>query len=218
MTSIHKTQEEIFLHLNQLTGHSYLLERCGEPKIPELFIRILQLMLTSIQEKPKRIIAYCVSTAMLRMGLVVHEQVTLEDEKDVDEFQKKQLSILAGDYYSSLFYKTLAHHNEIEGMQVLSKTASQICEANMQHHIDGTFESFAQEDWTGRQLLTALADFFHVHRQLEWCSLLSYYLHLDQHQTPKMERAAFLECIASIEPESIQTVLYQMLLSKEAVH
>jgi heptaprenyl diphosphate synthase len=218
MTSIHKTQEEIILHLHQLTGHSYLLERCGKPKIPELFIKILQLMLASIQERPQRIIAYCVSTALLRMGLVVHEQVTLEDEKEVDEIQKKQLSILAGDYYSSLFYRTLAQHNEIEGMQVLSKTASQICEANMQHHIDGTFDSFAQEDWTGRQLLMALADFFHVHRKVEWCSFLSYYLHLDHRQTPKMERAVFLECIASIEPENIRNVLYQMLLDKEAIH
>src|SRR5688500_2182419 len=103
MTSIHKTQEEIILHLNQLTGHSYLLERCGKPKLPEFFIKILQLMLTSIQEKPQRIITYGVATALLRMGLVVHEQVSLEDEKDVNEFQKKQLSILAGDYYSSLF-------------------------------------------------------------------------------------------------------------------
>ncbi|MCH5586459.1 heptaprenyl diphosphate synthase component 1 [Shimazuella sp. AN120528] len=218
MTSIHKTQEEIILHLNQLTGHSYLLEKCGRPKIPKLFIKILQLMLTSIQEKPQRIISYCVSTALLRMGIVVHEQVSLEDEKDVDVFQKKQLSILAGDYYSSLFYKTLAHHNEIEGMQVLSRTASQICEANMQHHIDGTFDPFKQEDWTGHQLLTALADFFHVHKQVEWCSLLSYYLHLDHHRTPKMGRAAFLKCMESIEPESVQSVLYQMLLDKEAIH
>src|SRR5690606_1843733 len=101
---------------------------------------------------------------------------------------------------------------------VLSKTASQICETNMQHHIDGTFEPFAQEDWTGRHLLTALADFFHVHKQVEWCAILSYYLHLDQHRTPKMERTAFLECVASIGPESIQTILYQMLLNKEAIH
>jgi heptaprenyl diphosphate synthase len=218
MTSIHKTQEEIILHLHQLTSHSYLLERCGKPKIPELFIKILQLMLTSVQEQPQRIITYGVSTALLRMGLVVHEQVSLEDEKDANEFQKKQLSILTGDYYSSLFYKTLAHHNEIEGMQVLSKTASLICETSMQHHINGTFDPFAQEDWTGRQLLTALADFFHVRKQVEWCTLLSYYLHLDHHRTPKIERSAFLECMESIEPDNIQSVLYQMLLDKEEMH
>jgi heptaprenyl diphosphate synthase len=172
-------------------------------------------MLTSVHEKPMRIFAYGVSTALLRMGLVVHEQVTLEEEKDVEVFQKKQLSILAGDYYSSLFYKTLAQHNEIEGMKVLAKTASEICEISMKHHIEGTFDSFAQEDWTGRHLVTALADFFHVHEHITWCSLLSYFLHLDHQRTPMIKRDALLECMESIEHEGVRSALYQMLLEKE---
>jgi heptaprenyl diphosphate synthase len=215
MTSIHTKQEEIILHLYQLTGHHYLLERCGKPRIPELFIKILQLMLTSIHENPMRIFTYGVSTALLRMGLVVHEKVSLEDEKVRDEIQKKQLTILAGDYYSSLFYKTLANSNEIAGMRMLSKTAGEICEASMQHHIDGTFDPFSQELRTGRHLITALADFFHVQQQVEWCSFLSYFLHLDHHRSPEIEREDAVKLMDSIDHLEVRAALYQMLLDRE---
>jgi heptaprenyl diphosphate synthase len=215
MTSIHNNHASIMSHLHQLTNHPYLLQHHGTPKIPTLFITVLQLMMTSIGESSQRIITYGVSTALLRMGLVVHDQVTLQTEQDEVAFRRKQLSVLTGDYYSSLFYQTLSQHNEIAGMKVLAKTASEICEVTMKHHMAGSFDSFLQEDWSGRHLLTALADFFHAQTQVSWSSILSYLCHLDHRRTPTMTRDEMLTEIDAIEDELVRVALYQLLLEKE---
>lgn len=217
MTSIHNNQTSIMSHLQQLTNHPYLLQHHGTPKIPTLFVTVLQLMMTSNGESSKRIVTYGVSTALLRMGLVVHQQVSLQMEQDEDAFRHKQLSVLTGDYYSSLFYQTLSQHNEIAGMKVLAKTESEICEVTMKHHIAGSFDSFLQEDWSGRYLLTALADFFRVQTQMSWGSILSYLCHLDHQRTPTITRDEVLAEIDAIADDHVRVALRQLLLEKEEV-
>jgi heptaprenyl diphosphate synthase len=217
MTSIHSKQEEIFLYLHQLTGQSFLLEKLGKPSIPTLFIRVLHLMLTFGNEESARIFTYSVSTALLRMGLVVHEQVSLHEETDRGELEKRQLTILAGDYYSSLFYKALAVKGEVKGMQYLAQTASHIFEISMKHHIDGTYEPLNQEEWTSNYLLTALADFFHVKEVFVWQTILKYFLYLD-HQLPNnITRESLVEIIETLEHTEVQVALHTMLQEREEV-
>jgi heptaprenyl diphosphate synthase len=217
MTSIHSNLEEIFLHLQQTTKQTYLRKKLGEPQFPSLFIQILHLMLTSTKVDQTLIFTYSVSSAFLRMGLTVHEQVSLQEELNREETEKRQLTILAGDYYSSLFYKTLATRGEIEGMRFLSDVASHIFEVSMTHHLKKTYDPIKQEEWTSNHLLTALADFFHVREHFIWCTLLTYFLYKDHQLPAKITRENLDELIQSINHDEVRAALYLMLHEREEV-
>ncbi len=217
MTSIHNRQQEIFLHLQQTTTQNFLQKKLGNPQFPNLFVQILHLMLTTNRIDQAKIFTFSVATAFLRMGLTVHEQVSLHEDLDREETEKQQLTILAGDYYSSLFYKTLSANGEIKGMRFLANVASHIFEKSTNHHLNNIYDPIAQEEWTGDYLLTALADFFHVRDHFIWCTLLSFFLHIDYQLPTEITHEQLSELIQTINHDEVQAALYTMLREREEV-
>ncbi len=72
-------------------------------------------------------------TAMMMIyhGLCMHETV---EEGAVPVQERRQLTILGGDYLSSLFYKVLADAGYLDAVRVFSKAIAAINEAKMSRH------------------------------------------------------------------------------------
>ncbi len=79
---------------------------------------------------------------MIYHGLSLHDEVT---EDLLREEKRRQLTVLGGDYLSSLFYKLMAETEHIEMIRVFSRAIAHINEAKVSLHkalFDGTYNEF----------------------------------------------------------------------------
>ncbi|TCS93400.1 heptaprenyl diphosphate synthase component 1 [Hazenella coriacea] len=188
MTSIHtdRVQFELTDFITQLADEPYLTKIIGKPPVPVFFVRVLEYMLATFEISKERAQIYGTAATLLQMGLDTHEKVSNDSSLSSEALRQRQLYILAGDYYSGLFYHLLAKNNEIEGVHCLGQAIARINEAKMIFYdqksdwIDGLDDHacrLLQNISSG--ILTALVDFF-CHSQLkdQWkqiiCGLLGF--------------------------------------------
>lgn len=184
MTSISTEQNKILTDLEKLVANSDLLLSLGKPPIPLRFVRLLDLLLTAchVSEKRKRI--FIQASACLHMALTTHDQVQLQTLDNESSQRIRQLTVLAGDYYSSLFYQQLAMAGEIDGIACLSHATSRTNERKMQRY--GGKEHVSDSPYIRKiesvEILTAIADFFLVehHVDKEWYTVIVPLLLLDE--------------------------------------
>lgn len=132
MTSLPNELNGIIAEVETQTCHTFMDRHIRRPEVPVSFVRVLCSMLRSHSLPQEQIRLYCVTATLVQMGLGVHETVTNHRETETEEMRTRQLSVLAGDYMSSLFYKNLSERGEIEGIQRLSQAICEINEAKME--------------------------------------------------------------------------------------
>ncbi|WP_170140727.1 heptaprenyl diphosphate synthase component 1 [Oceanobacillus arenosus] len=110
--------------------HKYLEKYIKQPTIDEDKLFILSTLINntaglSINEKEH----YILTTMMVQIALDTHETVPVEtsSKESHDEAIANQLTVLAGDYYSGLYYLLLA---EIEDFEFIHRLATAIKEIN----------------------------------------------------------------------------------------
>lgn len=65
---------------------------------------------------------------LVQLGLDTHDTIDIEDKhKEEREMRSRQLKVLAGDYFSSVFYQLLAHSGQIT---LVNSMSAAICEVN----------------------------------------------------------------------------------------
>ncbi|PTX59901.1 heptaprenyl diphosphate synthase subunit 1 [Melghirimyces profundicolus] len=132
MTTISEEVDRIAAEIDRQVRHPFLERYIHRQEVPVPFVRVLYLMMRARGLPEDRIRLYCVTTTLLQMGLSIHETVTTERETEADRLRSRQLTVLAGDYMSSLFYKNLSEAGEIEGVARLSRAICDINEAKME--------------------------------------------------------------------------------------
>lgn len=71
---------------------------------------------------------FALAAFLVQLGLDIHDRIDLESHrKEERSMRSRQLKVLAGDYFSSVFYELLAQAGEIEMISVMSAA---ICEVN----------------------------------------------------------------------------------------
>lgn len=75
-----------------------------------------------------------ITTMLVQIALDIHDTVVAVTEQDEQETNKrvKQLSVLAGDYYSGLYYSLLAQSSDLDLIRVLASAIKEINEAKME--------------------------------------------------------------------------------------
>ncbi|OAB44275.1 heptaprenyl diphosphate synthase component 1 [Paenibacillus glacialis] len=72
---------------------------------------------------------YSLVTSLVQIGIDTHETIdTQQGSQTEDLMRSRQLKVLAGDYYSSIFYQLLSDRGQIEVITLLSRA---ICDLNM---------------------------------------------------------------------------------------
>src|SRR5690625_4949008 len=96
----------------RITKHSYMESYITDPEIDEDKVRFL--FATLEQNLPiDQVKLFAISSLLVQAALDVHEGITLHKVTTDRVRKNRQLTILAGDYYSSLYYYLLATNNHL---------------------------------------------------------------------------------------------------------
>lgn len=126
--------------------NSYIEEYVNTPVINDDKLVILTSILnnTELTESKKK--NYIISTMLVQMALDTHDLVpkTNSPQQSNADKKTKQLSVLAGDYYSGLYYLLLSEVEDVEMVHILATAIKEINECKMQlyYGVIDSFETF----------------------------------------------------------------------------
>ncbi|MDL4840798.1 heptaprenyl diphosphate synthase component 1 [Aquibacillus rhizosphaerae] len=125
--------KEIKLELEKQLTHSYLEKYIQKPVIDEDKLLILYSIIkntsySNIQKKN-----YIITTMLVQIALDTHDMVTEKNLLNDSDIAKKsrQLTVLAGDYYSGLYYYMLSKLEDIPMIHTLASAIKEINEIKM---------------------------------------------------------------------------------------
>ncbi|WP_060672338.1 heptaprenyl diphosphate synthase component 1 [Rossellomorea vietnamensis] len=124
----------IHQYIEEQLHHSYLKEYIDQPYIDRDRIYFLLLPFVSEGRTMSKEVVQWISTAMLlQIALDTHEKVTISER---DSLKERQLTVLAGVYFSSLYYKILAATDDVELISHLAKAIKEINESKISIYKD----------------------------------------------------------------------------------
>lgn len=98
--------------IEEKVRHPYLLKFIESPFIDEDKLLLLISILDQTKLSNHKKINYAITTMLIQIALDTHELVTNE-KLDAAPFKSRQLTVLAGVYYSGLYYKILAGIDDV---------------------------------------------------------------------------------------------------------
>lgn len=111
---------DVTSQINEHVKHSYLFKFIKEPVIDEDKVLLLN-SIFSIYELPEsKVKKYAVTAMLVQIALDTHELVQ-NGELDIDSHKSRQLTILAGTYYSGLYYKILSALEDVGMIRTLAE-------------------------------------------------------------------------------------------------
>ncbi|MEH7176684.1 heptaprenyl diphosphate synthase component 1 [Neobacillus vireti] len=110
--------------VEQKVYHSYLLKHIDMPVIDEDKLLILVSIMDRLELSYNELKNYATTTMLIQIALDTHEHIS---NATVDEINR-QLTVLAGDYYSGLYYKLLAESEDINMIRELSRGVKEVNE------------------------------------------------------------------------------------------
>lgn len=155
-------------------SHPYLQKHVESPFIDDDRLLLLTSLLEQQEGNQERATSYTLTTMLLQIALDTHEHVRNSLPGEGDESHKqRQLTVLAGIYYSGLYYKLLA---DLEDTDMIKQLASGVKEVN-EHKIslyqkdpvaiDQLMESLKLIE---SSLLGKVADHYHAAEWYEFAS------------------------------------------------
>lgn len=131
MININKWKKKI----EQKMNYPFLDSNIDRPEIDEEKLRVLTLIFHGDSEpRNERVEKYIIATMLVQTALDTHEHVSVQYDpvKDPkDKVLSDQLSVLAGDYYSGLYYYLLAEIQEFDFIHQLATAIKEINEQKM---------------------------------------------------------------------------------------
>lgn len=135
---IQVSKEELELHtLKQKiiakVRHPFLTKFIPEPVIDEDKLVLLASIMddTNLPDVKKE--QYIITTMLVQVALDTHDLVTLTDEDEEQEtVRNRQLTVLAGDYYSGMYYYLLSQLDDIPMIHTLASAIKDINEQKME--------------------------------------------------------------------------------------
>lgn len=189
---IQETFNHVKKQIERKVLNPYLLHYITSPTIDQHKLLILTSILKKIGLTKSQLEACAVTTMLIQIALDTHDTVKTEEDK---EHKSLQLTVLAGDFYSGLYYKILASHNDIEMIRVLAEGIKDVNEQKINlyqkdfHHIDELMDCVKKIE---SALFTKIINFFHCQ---SWNPFVQNFLLLNR---LLMERRTYLQYGTSI--------------------
>lgn len=144
---------------------SYIEKCIGKAKLPANIIEMLEILFSnsSLEETKKERLG--IASVLLQLGLEMHTQVSAKDRPERAGKTRQQF-VLAGDYFSSLFYRFLVQHQDFQLIEYFCQKILLINEAKLSLHV----RSLEQQEYDDEMLVNhrkvtsglviAVADYF----------------------------------------------------------
>lgn len=168
MTSMQIARCGLREQIEKIAQDSYIQKCIGKADIPDYFIEMIEILFAHLSHDGSEKKRLGIAATLLQMGLEMHKRVSDQEVVEAKEIKQRQQYVLAGDYYSSLFYYFLAQEQAFEMIQYFSQQILSINKAKLSLHLQSLQQStYDQEMLTYLKkvtsgLLMAIADFFHV--------------------------------------------------------
>lgn len=168
MTSMQNTSQELRTKIETIVNDSYIKKCVGRATIPEQHLELLEILFSSVPMDKKESVQLGLASILLQMGLEMHSHVSVEEHLDPARFRSHQQMILAGDYYSSLFYYLLAQEEAFQVIEYFSNVVVTINQAKLSLHVQWTEKKPFNEEMLAylkkitSGFLLAVADFFRI--------------------------------------------------------
>ena len=150
--------------IEQKANHPYLLQNIGAPKIDEDKLLLLILILTPLNLSKIELNTFTTSTILIQMALDTHDYV--QSSIVENELKNQQLTVLAGDYFSGLYYQHLSEISNISLIRELSKGIKEINEHKIMVYEHTQINDMSQLLTTLKiiegALLTKITDYFNL--------------------------------------------------------
>ncbi|WP_223702050.1 heptaprenyl diphosphate synthase component 1 [Sutcliffiella deserti] len=122
--------------LLEIISHPYLMKHIEFPVIDEDKLLLLYSALEPIELSNEKKEQYILSTMLVQIALDTHDLVTNAklDKMKTDNSKNRQLTVLAGDYYSGLHYRLLAYVDDIKMIKTLANSIKQVNEHKIAYY------------------------------------------------------------------------------------
>jgi len=152
--------------IKQKMKHTYLHEFIEKPTIDEEKLFILNSMMDRAILSPEQKEQYIISTMLVQMALDTHDLVPVNNTSDTQPESQisKQLTVLAGDYYSGLYYFLLSEIDDFAMIHTLATAIKEINEYKMNLYYQDKWKTTDDIMFTIKKIETLL--FSHVSAHL----------------------------------------------------
>lgn len=113
--------------------HTFLDKYIKKPVIDEDKLIILTGIINSTSMSISKKKSYIITTMLVQIALDTHELIPASDDHSEDETAQtvKQLTVLAGDYFSGLYYLLLSEVEDFDMIRILASAIKEINEYKM---------------------------------------------------------------------------------------
>lgn len=149
--------------------HPYVEKFVKKPFVDEDKLEILDYIYQQVQIPTTIKQQHIITIMLVQIALDTHEQIPNQNKESTMQETEKQLSVLAGDYYSGLYYLLLAEIEEVKLVQVLASAIRIINEHKVSLFYDDVrsihelFDIICQIEST---LFTEVANYLCVDKQI----------------------------------------------------
>jgi heptaprenyl diphosphate synthase len=158
----------------QKVSHPYLMRYIESPDIDEDKILLLLSILKELNLSEEEISNYAITIMLIQIALDTHEHVSNANLEE-GSLKTRQLTVLAGDYYSGLYYKILADMKDIHMIQILAEGIKDVNEHKIsvyQKESDDLETLMASIKMIEGSLYSKLSSYFQVSGWYEFVSNL----------------------------------------------
>ncbi|MEH7501089.1 heptaprenyl diphosphate synthase component 1 [Neobacillus drentensis] len=180
---------------------SYLLKYIEIPIIDEDKLLILVSIMDRLELSFSDMQNYALSTMLIQIALDTHEHIS---DASVEE-KNRQLTVLAGDYFSGLYYKLLADSEDILMIKALSKGIKEVNENKIsvyQNDILAIEELMTSIRLIESSLLAHLSEYFKVDLWNDFLENLLLFKRLLK------EKSQFIHTGSSVVFEALQSIVF----------
>jgi heptaprenyl diphosphate synthase len=153
------------------TQNNQLIQHVEIPVVSLLRIRLLYIFLQQCGLDESLIQRYIVAASIIQLGLDTHETVSLDKEQSLDGVRTRQLSVLAGDFFSSRYYYMLAEIGDARIIQCLAEGIQRVNERKitLYRSRDTRSENYLKDKvYIESQLIQSLIDALGGERKEAW--------------------------------------------------
>jgi heptaprenyl diphosphate synthase len=179
-----------------VVNHPYILKFIERPEIDEDKLMLLYLILK--EQKIEQKDQYILPIMLVQIALDTHDKVSQVNLINEQVRKDRQMTVLAGDYYSSLYYSFLSQINDIKMIRVLANGIQEINERKMCYHHNqnqSINEMIEQISIIESGLLQKVAEHFNLSLWRSVCKeyLLARKLIIERNRVLQQEASPFIE-------------------------
>lgn len=171
--------QEISERIERLASVPYLKEYVDYPQLAENRLALLFVFLCDAGLGTERAKTLCAAAGLVQLGLDTHEKVETAYEPGIAKDRNRQLTVLAGDLFSSHYYLLLAKAGEVTAIRILAEAIQKVNEAKLRLYLGEKSNAISWESYVSyrktidTELYTRFVEHFSIDASVEkfWKSL-----------------------------------------------